>query len=309
MFETHEPAQTPWRRGAFKAMPHQLVFGQTYEDAAIELGAIAPGSRVFSIAGAGYTARALAAAGHRVTAVDISAVQLAYAQTLEGGSPPRTGLVERVLGAGRKLAALCGWTRQKLDVFLQLSSTKEQVEYWDRELDTPTWRVAVDTLLAPRLLRLCYRGPLVASVPRGFGPLIRGRLRRGWASHWNQSHPFAALLLLGKPVEPSGTPKAPIRYVCADAADFLKGCAPRSFDAFALSNLGDGASPEYWQRLAAAMAHAGNPQAQVIWRSFAEPVAGMDGNRAARDRSLLWGIVGVSPVSNLCGGGMPCGLG
>jgi methylase of polypeptide subunit release factors len=35
-----------------------------------------PQSRVFAIAGAGCTARALAAAGHFVTAVDINARQL-----------------------------------------------------------------------------------------------------------------------------------------------------------------------------------------------------------------------------------------
>ena len=76
MLPTPEMASTPWRHGPFKAQLHQLSFGQTYEDSGIELQAFKPRSRVFCIAGAGCTARALAAAGHHVTAVDINPVQL-----------------------------------------------------------------------------------------------------------------------------------------------------------------------------------------------------------------------------------------
>jgi hypothetical protein len=317
MLPTLEPVQTPWRRGAFKAMPHRLVFGQTYEDSRIELEAIATGSRVFCIAGAGFTARALAAAGHCVTAVDISAAQIDYGRAVNDGAPPRAGLAEGALGAGRRLAALCGWTRKKLDVFLNLSQCSEQVEYWDRELDTAMWRATVDALLAPRLLRFCYRGQLVAWLAPNFGPLIRQRLRRGWASHSNRSNPFAALLLRGEPIGCAEPPGLTINAVCADAAEFLEDCAPSSFDAFALSNLGDGAPPKYLERLAAAMARAGTARAIAVWRSFAEPANGMARNRAAADRSLIWGIVRACPIRELPGrilgdsgdGGWPCCIG
>jgi S-adenosylmethionine:diacylglycerol 3-amino-3-carboxypropyl transferase len=67
---------TAWRRGPFRLRPRGPIFGQTYEDSAIELRVFKPQSRVFAIAGAGCTARALAAAGHFVTAVDINARQL-----------------------------------------------------------------------------------------------------------------------------------------------------------------------------------------------------------------------------------------
>lgn len=311
MLQTHELAQTPWLNGALRARSQRLVFGQTYEDAQIELRAIPAGSRVLCIAGAGFTARALAGAGHRVTAVDISAAQLDYARALSSGmaSRPRAGLAERALGVGRHLAALCGWTRRKLDTFLSLAQCDEQVEYWDRELDTPAWRTMFDTLLGPRLLHSCYRGPFVASLPRDFGPRVRERLRRGWALHLNRANPYAALLLLGRPIECAHTPGPPIRWVCADAAEFLELCVPGSFDAFALSNIGDGASSAYPRRLYAAVVGAAAPGAIVISRSFAEASGGMETNLAATDRAMLWGVVTVCRVDALHEGGVTCCIG
>jgi S-adenosylmethionine:diacylglycerol 3-amino-3-carboxypropyl transferase len=307
MLQTHESTQ--WLPGAFRTFPRQLAFGETYEDPAIELQAMAPRSRVFSIAGAGYTAQALAGAGHRVTAVDISPAQLDYARARIAGGPARAGAAERLLGAGRHLAALCGWTRRKLDIFLELASSSEQVDYWDRELDTLKWRALVDTLLAPRILRLCYRGPFVRSLPSGFGPIIRRRLRRGWASHLNRFNPFAALLLVGKPLPVAAPTASPIRFVLADAAEFLEGCAPGSFDAFTLSNIGDGASSAYMRRLHAAVERAAAPEAIVISRSFGEPADSVGTNLAAIDRAMLWGTVAVCRAGALGEGGAPCCIG
>jgi 2-polyprenyl-3-methyl-5-hydroxy-6-metoxy-1,4-benzoquinol methylase len=92
MLPTPEMASTPWRHGPFKAQLHQLSFGQTYEDSGIELQAFKPRSRVFCIAGAGCTARALAAAGHHVTAVDINPLQLGYASRILGPPTRHTSL-------------------------------------------------------------------------------------------------------------------------------------------------------------------------------------------------------------------------
>ncbi len=303
MSQPRELKQTPWRRGPFRAWPRGLSFGQTYEDPEIELEAFVPRSRVFCIAGAGYTARALAATGHHVTAVDINPAQVAYAESRTAGIPPHVGAAERLLAFGRKLARVTGWTRTRLENFLELSDCEEQLDFWDRCLDTPAWRSAVDTLLAPRLLGLCYRSPFLKSLPREFGLRLRQRLRRGWAGHSNSRNPFAALLLLGRPLLEPGAPIEPIQFVCADAADFLESCPPGAFDAFSLSNIGDGASPEYLQRLHAAMEHASVPGAVVVTRSFREPGQGMARNRAAFDRSLLWGVVEVSHMGSIGAGG------
>jgi SAM-dependent methyltransferase len=308
MLHGFETASTPWRRGPFRVQSHQTTFGQTYEDSEIELRAFRQRSRVFSIAGAGYTARALAAAGHRVTAVDIDARQLAYAKSRAEGEPGRMGTVEHVLALGRGFAALAGWNRAKLAEFLNLSDCARQIEYWDRWLDTRLWRATVDALLSPHLLSLCYAGPFVASLPQDFGRQIRRRLRRCWASHSNRSNPYAASLLLGAPFIDPGPPAIPIQFVCADAADFLESSPPSAFDAFALSNIGDGASSEYLHRLRRAMEHAAAPDAVVVSRTFAEPDSDTATNCATRDRSMLWGVVDVRPVMMLVKGGKPCSI-
>jgi S-adenosylmethionine:diacylglycerol 3-amino-3-carboxypropyl transferase len=308
MLRRLETVSTPWRRGPFRVQPHRLIFGQTYEDYGIELRAFRPRSRVFAIAGAGYTARALAAAEHRVTAVDIDPHQLAYAKSRAEGGPGHAGAAEQLLAFGRGMARLAGWTQRKLVEFLNLSDCARQIQYWDEWLDTPIWRAAVDTLLAPRLLGLCYAAPLAASLPDEFGRRIRQRLRRGWASHPNRSNPYAAALMLGTaPVDP-GLPATPIRFVCADAAEFLEGCPPSTYDAFALSNIGDGASQEYLLRLRNAVEHAAAPNAVVVSRTFAEPRPDTTTNWAALDRSMLWGAVYAGAITTFGEGGKECSI-
>lgn len=301
-----EPVRTPWSAGPLRMRPERLIFSETYEDAAIELRAFAPRSRVFAIAGAGATARALAAAGHRVTAVDICAAQIDYAKARATGGVAqteavvKTGAAERLLAWGRALAVAAGWRRERVEEFLALDDCAEQTAYWDRWLDTPAWSAAVEVLLGPRLLGLWYRSAFVRSLPRDFGRRLRERLRRGWATHANRANPYAALLLLGttplEPVPASGTNSGPIRFVCGDAAEFLESAAPASFDAFALSNIGDGATQEYMRRLNAAIRRAAAPAAMQVTRSFAESVGGTEENSAAQDRSLLWGVVEVAKV-------------
>lgn len=293
MLPEAERASTPWRHGAFKAVLNKLSFGQTYEDSSIELRAFEPRSRIFCIAGAGCTARALAAAGHHVTAVDIDPLQLGYAQSRAAGGPLRIGVADRLLGFGRQVAKLAGWSHVKLTGFLDLSDPAEQVEFWDRRLDTQAWRAAVDRLLAPRLLGMCYASPFVKSLPQDFGPRLRERLRRTWATHPNKTNPYAASLLLGQPPAEQRAPEFPIQFVCADAADFLEHCQPPVFDGFSLSNIGDGVSADYLRRLRTAINHAAAPNALVVTRTFSEPGPNKIANWASADRSLLWGAVEV----------------
>ncbi len=290
-----ETTSTSWQRGPFRLRPRGPIFGQMYEDSAIELHVFKPQSRVFAIAGAGCTARALAAAGHFVTAVDINTRQLSYARLRADGEPARRGVVEHLLAFGRNLATLAGWSRPRLTHFLSLSNGSEQVEYWDRWLDTPMWRAVVDALLAPRLLGLIYASPFVGALPRNFGERIRQRLRRGWSLHANRCNPYAAALLLGQAPAEHGHSISPIDFVCADAAEFLENF-PARFDAFALSNINDGASLTYQRRLRAAVERAATPGAVLVTRSFAEPAPDTSANWAALDRSLLWGVVEVSRI-------------
>jgi S-adenosylmethionine:diacylglycerol 3-amino-3-carboxypropyl transferase len=308
MLRRLETVSTDWERGPFRIRAHRLLFGQTYEDCGIEVRAFRPQSRVFAIAGAGYTARALAAVGHHVTAVDIDPDQLSYAKLRADGGPERAGAAEQLLAFGRRMVRLAGWTQRKIVEFLELSDCARQIEYWDEKLDSPIWRAAVDTLLAPRLLRLCYAAPFAASLPEEFGRRIRQRLRRGWASHPNRFNPYAAALMLGRaPVDP-GPSATPIQFVCADAAAFLESCPPSSFDAFALSNIGDGASQGYLLRLQNAIEQAAAPNAIVVSRTFAEPRPDTMTNWAALDRSMLWGAVYAGGIATLSEGDRQCSI-
>jgi S-adenosylmethionine:diacylglycerol 3-amino-3-carboxypropyl transferase len=271
-----------------------------YEDASIELEAFAPGSRVFCIASAGCTARALAAAGHEVTAVDINPVQLEYARARAAGEAVREGSIERLMRRRRNLMPLLGWTGLRVREFLSLNDTAAQVRSWASEFDTRRWRWATDIFLSPRFLRLAYASPFLTVLPRNFGAVVRRRLLRAWGTHPNRSNPFAWRLLLGEDGEGGGQTDgfrtSAVHFVCADAASFLESCAPASFNAFTLSNILDGAPQSYAERLRLAVGRAAAPNAVMVIRSFAEPAALTSANRAARDRAMLWGMVDARPV-------------
>ena len=79
--------------------------------------------------------------------------------------------------------------------------------------------------------------------------------------------------------------------VTADAAGFLEGCPPRSFDGLTLSNILDGADEAYGERLFEAVRRAAAPGAVAILRSFGEPMDDDEAVHAADDRALIWGSV------------------
>jgi len=301
MSHTHEleRVSTPWQLAPFRAAGPQLMFGRTYEDCAIELIAFAPGSRVFCIAGAGCTARVLAAAGHQVTAVDIHPVQLAYARSRALGGPERAGAAERLLSYARKCFGLLGWTKQRRWEFLHLNDPNEQISYWDRFLDTSRLRAALNIVLSRSVLQRIYNRPFVDSLPPNFAAGIYARMRRCWAIHPNESNPYAWRFFWGEPEIVLEPPARRIHFVCANAASYLESCSPASFDAFSLSNILDGAPAAYTERLYRAVRRAASPGAIVVSRSFVEPDLAMKSNWAARDRSFLWGMVNVMCIGEL----------
>jgi S-adenosylmethionine:diacylglycerol 3-amino-3-carboxypropyl transferase len=271
-----------------------VLFGRMHEDPEIELRAFGAGKRVFAIASAGCTARALAAAGHRVTAVDVNPEQLAYARARSEGSAALSGAAERLTSLARRGLAAVGWSRRRVDEFLALEDISEQAVYWRRVLDTARWRWSVDLALSRAVLGCFYAGALTGSLPPRFGGRLRQRLACCCATHPNRTNPYLRGLLRGDAPPECGAPRHPIQWICADAADYLESCQPGSFDGFTLSNIGDGASAGYLSRLQAAVHRASARGAVVVMRSFGEPESEDDSRWAALDRSAIWGRIHVS---------------
>jgi hypothetical protein len=292
---------TAWERGRFDARdgPHKLLFGYMYEDAAIELDAFRPGGRVFCIASAGCTAMKLGP-HHEVVAIDINPSQLAYVEHRLRGGSSQPGTAERILAFARALGPLAGWWPSRVRTFLDLNDPVEQMAYWRRYLNTKRFRAALDLLLSVPTLRSIYASSFLHFLPPNLGTVMRGRMERCFALLSNRTNPYARSLLFGEMSTERFPPEAKdIRLVHADAATFLESEPAGSFDGFTLSNILDGASLAYEQRLFAAVKHAAAPGAVAVLRSFREPPSMLPTNRAAEDRAMLWGIVDVRPAIEL----------
>jgi len=284
--------ETAWQGGRVdrRMGPPELLFGQMYEDSALELEIFAPGSRVFCIASAGCTAFDLAARGDEVTAVDVNPAQIEYVRRRLEGAPPKPGMVDRGFDRLRRLAPALGWRRSVLERFCRLESPDTQLELWRSRLDTRRFRLALAAAFSPRRLLRVYAPPFAAVLPPRFDLILRRRLERGFGRHPNAQNPYAAALLLGVRRQ---TSPAPLTLATADAAAFLERCPPQSFDGLSLSNILDGADAAYGTRLAAAVRRAAAPGAVSILRSFREPAADDEAERAAADRALIWGGIRV----------------
>ncbi len=294
-------ATTAWQRGRFDARggPHKLLFGRMYEDAAIELGAFRSGGRVFCIASAGCTALKLAPC-HEVVAVDVNPVQLAYVEHRRMGGVSRPGSAERFMACARALGPLAGWWPARIRAFLDLDDPPAQMDFWRRYLDTKRFRAGVDLLLSGPTLRAIYASSFLDFLPPHFGGVMRERMARCFGRFPNRTNPYARTLLLGEmPDEPLPAEVKNVRLVQADAATFLEGEPAGSFDGFTLSNILDGASAAFEQRLFAAVKRSAAPGAMAVLRSFREPSVPLPSNRAAEDRAMLWGIVDVRPAVEL----------
>ncbi|MEZ4270036.1 MAG: DUF3419 family protein [Myxococcota bacterium] len=292
---------TVWAGGRFdaRAGQKQVLFGRMYEDASIEQEIFRPGGRVFCIASAGCTAMKLAP-HHEVVAVDINPVQLAYAERRFHGDPGYRGRAERVMDFGRWFGPAAGWSSTRVRTFLELDNPGEQLEFWQQQLNTWRFRAALDGLFSVTALRSVYASGFLHFLPKRFGAVMRARMERCFARHSNRNNPYAHSLLVGELScdAPPAQAKA-IHLVQADAATFLESAAPASFDGFTLSNILDGAEDHYAPRLFAAVKRAAAPGANTVLRSFGEILASSPCNRAADDRSMLWGSVLVRPAADL----------
>ncbi|HEV2289733.1 MAG TPA: DUF3419 family protein [Candidatus Acidoferrales bacterium] len=285
-------SETAWRAGrlGWRNGSQRLLFGRMYEDAEIERAAFRGKGRVFCIASAGDTAQRLADE-HEVVACDINPVQLAYAERRASGGPAEIGDAERAMRFARRLMPLAGWREEALREFLEMSDVAAQRTFWREHFDTWRFRVGFDLLMSAPALHVMYAQNFLSFLPAKFGEVMRKRLERGFARHPNAANPYARALLLCESSERISPKNANIRFVAGDAASWLESCPEGYFDAFTLSNILDGAEPEYRARLARAVQRAAANDAVVVLRSFGEPSQSVENNQAECDRAMLWGVV------------------
>ncbi|MET7421991.1 methyltransferase domain-containing protein [Dactylosporangium sp. NPDC005555] len=257
-----------------------------YEDPGAELSVFPQAGRVLAIASAGDTAAALARAGHRVTAVDISATQLAYAQARLAGAPTVTGTAERLMAVARRAAGLLvpGWRPAAMTRFLRMTDVDAQRAHWRAHLDRPMLRALMRLAFATAGL---VRRDLWRALPPRMDLVLRRRLEAGLTSHPNATNPWAWRLLLGGSTDE--TPVEGIEWVHADVVEHLRSVPRGWYDAVTLSNVLDGPPPEFAGALAAALAHGVRPGGPVVLRTFRDtpPLPG----DPLPDRSPLWGAV------------------
>jgi S-adenosylmethionine:diacylglycerol 3-amino-3-carboxypropyl transferase len=271
-----------------------------YEDASsIELDVFRPKSRVMCIASAGCTAMTLAPE-HEVVAVDVNPVQLEYAARRIEGDPGFRGRAERVMDFMRFFAPLAGWWPSRVRTFVELDVPDAQIAYWNETLNTWRFRAALDGLFSITALRSVYARGFLDFLPKRLGRVMRGRMERCFERHPNRTNPYVRSLLLGE-LTPMTPPREAqrIELVHADAASYLESVPAGSFDGFTLSNILDGAGDDYRRRLFAAVKQAAAPEAVTVIRSFGNAEADSADNRAADDRSMLWGTVLVRPAAAL----------
>ena len=277
----------------------RLLFGQMYEDSSIEMNVFAGKRRIFCIASAGCTAIALAGAGHQVAAVDINPEQIAYVEARLHGGGLQQGHADRLLSYGRRFLPALGLSRRLLREFLELAEPTQQIEFWQKHLNTRRWRHMLDFLLNRRVLQTVYSSTLTTSLPQHFGSKVRQRIERCWSTHPNASNPYAWSLLIGhgnssaKPY-----PGAGLTLTCADAATYLEACPPGSFDGFTISNVFDGASAAYRVCLLQAIRAAAGRGAVLVERSFGEPSCPEEEHWATCDRAMLWGSVSITEINS-----------
>lgn len=297
------PPTTPWAAGRLRGRgAPALVFGRMFEDPCVELAAFRDRPRVLAIASAGDTAIALACAGHDVTAIDINPAQIAYVEERLRGGAPRLGQADRLLKAGRLLLRPMGWTARRLRRLSAMTDCAQQVAQWRSLLSGPPG-LALRMLLAPAALRLGYgRAFAPAAAHLGVRAGLLPRIERGLAVHENRDNPWAQLLFTGRWPSRCGTPllaDLTVTPITGDVVPFLERGPPGRYDAFALSNVLDGAPDDYRRRLIAAVRRAGTPGAVVVLRTLATPSSARDATAAVRDRALVWGGLTVSTIEEL----------
>ena len=293
-----DPGTTPWAAGRLDGRqgPPRLLFGRTFEDPAIEDGLFPAGGTVLCIASAGDTARALAATGRSVIAVDINGAQIDEVRRRLEGHPARTGAAERLLAVGRALLAPVGWRPARLERFCAPGRPGR----------------AGDRVAPPHLAPRPGRHP-DCPVPAGAGPRVRRAVRPpgtepgsarccSIASGPGSPRPRTATTLGSRSCSPGvDRPRVHLGQLVASTSGGVTWHRP-STSSRRRRSTGSACRTSSTARAGTTRAAAGRgPTGCPSRRADRRPVVprsrrpGCTPRCADADRSLLWGGIAVSP--------------
>ena len=199
---------------------------------------------------------------------------------------------------GARLRAARGLAARRVRAFLDLDDPAAQIAFWRGHLDTWRFRAALRRAALGRRPARRLRGPLPRLPARR---LRRGDARGAWSAVSRATptatNPYARALLLGERPDCAAAPEATgIRLVHADAAASSRAARRQLRRLHALEHPrrrhatptgGACCGGEARRR-----AGRGRGPAQLRRAARASPT-----NRAADDRSMLWGIVDVRPAA------------
>jgi Uncharacterized conserved protein (COG2071) len=309
---------TPWADGRLGRIGRgpRLLFGATYEDPNLEIAAFAGCREVLCIAGAGDLARSLAAVGFRVTALDVNPRQIEYAIVRSNGGPFRRGSAEHVMGIGRNLLRLGGWSAETMRRLAVSDDPVERETIW-KSLTSGHRGLLLRMLLSPARLAVLFRPEFVSLAGPGFYRRLVETVGSSLQASPSEENPFAHLLFAGKPFGSASRDLGGTRFaenpkfVCADILQHLEGLPEGSVECAAMSNICDGAPADFRAKLDSALRRALKPGAPVTVRTLGDvsalsttiqlgslandSTALADAQRSSRarrlgatDRSLIW---------------------
>ena len=295
-----DDARHPMGRGTIRRQGRVegILFGRMYEDAAIEQAAFPPGGHVFCIASAGCTAMALAPR-HR----DCGRHQPGAARICRAPRRRRADARRRGGAYGRHRPAAHGAIRLAAPQPRGVPRARRS-RGTDRRFGIAAWTRSAfawpPTFCSGRAwLRLVYAAPFLQILPPRFG---RGDARAAGALLEDPSQPHQRVC---PGLAPRGvTSGLPARSASDSVGMYGRCLVSRIVPTGKLRCVhslehSDGAPDSYRDRLMTAVRRSRLAESLVILRSFAEPRSDSSTNLAARDRSMLWGVVDVRRVHSL----------
>jgi S-adenosylmethionine-diacylglycerol 3-amino-3-carboxypropyl transferase len=182
-------------------------------------------------------------------------------------------------------------------------SIDEQLRFFDRKWDTPSWRLCLALLAQPHLVKLLLHDPsyyLFVERRDSLAKYINGRLRQVLTQHLSADNHLLALLVFGRYLNDHAVPPylSPehydfvrsrldvIKIVTQPVRSFLEETPPDKYSKYSLSDIAGWTSPTEFDDILHQVARTARPGARFCYRNFLsdrEVPASLDGRVTVRE--------------------------